>query len=119
MKQVNKEDAINVLSGELQPCAIAPLTSFFRDGRCTTCSQDVGSHTVGVEITTDFLEYSRFAGNDLSSHQIEFGLPGQKEGDRWCLCAARWLQAYDKGMAPKIFLKNTQFRALETIPLDP
>lgn len=118
MNQVNKEDAINVLGGELKPCSTSPLTGFFRDGCCNTCSEDVGSHTVCIEITTDFLEYSRFAGNDLSSPRLEFGFPGLKEGDRWCLCASRWLQAHDKGMAPKIFLKNTHIKALVTIPLD-
>ena len=118
MNQVNKEDAINVLGGELKPCSTAPLTGFFRDGYCNTCSEDVGSHTVCIEITTDFLEYSRFVSNDLSSPRLEFGFPGLKEGDRWCLCASRWLQAHDKGMAPKIFLKNTHIKALATIPLD-
>jgi uncharacterized protein (DUF2237 family) len=117
MIHVNKEDSINVLGGELQPCSTAPLTGFFRDGSCNTCSEDVGSHTVCIEITTDFLEYSRFAGNDLSSPQLESGFPGLKEGDRWCLCASRWLQAHEKGMAPKIFLKNTHRKALATIPL--
>lgn len=118
MNQVRKEDAINVLGGDLQPCSLEPLTGFFRDGCCNTCSQDVGSHTVCVEITADFLEYSRFVGNDLSSPQAESGFPGLKEGDRWCLCAARWLQAYQKGMAPGIFLNNTHISALETISLD-
>lgn len=118
MNQVRKEDAINVLGGELQPCSLEPLTGFFRDGACNTCSEDVGSHTVCVEITADFLEYSRFVGNDLSSPQPEPGFPGLKEGDRWCLCAARWLQAYQKGMAPRIFLNNTHIRALQTISLD-
>jgi uncharacterized protein (DUF2237 family) len=118
MIHVNKEDSINVLGSELQPCSTAPLTGFFRDGCCNTCSEDVGSHTVCIEITTDFLEYSRFAGNDLSSPQLESGFPGLKEGDRWCLCASRWLQAHEKGMAPKIFLNNTHMKALATIPLE-
>jgi hypothetical protein len=118
MNQVNKEDAINVLGGKLKPCSTAPLTGFFRDGCCNTCSEDVGSHTVCIEVTTDFLEYSRFVGNDLSSPRLEFGFPGLKEGDRWCLCASRWLQARDTGMAPKIFLKNTHIKALATIPLN-
>ena len=118
MNQANKEDSINVLGGELQPCSTAPLTGFFRDGCCNTCAEDVGSHTVCIEITTDFLEYSRFVGNDLSGARLEFGFPGLKEGARWCLCASRWLQAHDKGMAPKVFLKNTHIKALATIPLD-
>jgi len=118
MNSIIKEDAINVLGGELEPCSTEPLTGFFRDGCCNTCSEDVGSHTVCVEVTTDFLEYSRFAGNDLSTPHPEFGFPGLNEGDRWCLCAGRWLEAHEKGMAPNIFLKNTHIRALETIPLD-
>ncbi len=117
MKQIEKEGAINVLGEKLQPCSNELLTGFFRDGCCNTCEQDVGSHTVCVEITTEFLEYCRFVGNDLSNPRLEFGFPGLKEGDRWCLCAARWLQAHDKGMAPKIFLKNTHIKALETIPM--
>lgn len=94
-----------------------PLTGFFRDGCCNTCAQDVGSHTVCVEVTQAFLEYSRFAGNDLSTPHPEFQFPGLQEGDRWCLCAGRWLEAYEKGMAPRVFLNNTHIKALKTIPL--
>jgi hypothetical protein len=95
-----------------------PVTGFFRDGCCNTCDEDVGSHTVCVQISTDFLEYSRFAGNDLSTPHPEFGFPGLTAGDRWCLCAGRWLQAYEKGMAPQIFVNNTHIKALEIIPLE-
>lgn len=117
MSEIVKDDAINVLGGELAPCSTSPATGFFRDGCCNTCKEDVGSHTVCVEVTVDFLEYSRFAGNDLSTPHPEFAFPGLKEGDRWCLCAARWLEAYEKGMAPRVFLRNTHIKALEEIPL--
>ena len=113
-----KDKSINVLGGELKPCSVSPLTGFFRDGCCNTCAQDAGSHTVCVEVTRDFLEYSRFAGNDLSTPHPQFEFPGLREGDRWCLCAARWLEAHGKGMAPRVFLNSTHVRALEIIPLD-
>ncbi|MDA0787935.1 MAG: DUF2237 domain-containing protein [Proteobacteria bacterium] len=111
------DEAVNVLGSELEPCSMTPLTGFFRDGCCNTCDEDVGSHTVCVELTKAFLEFSRFAGNDLSTPHPEFGFPGLVEGDRWCLCAARWLEAYEKGMAPGVFLNNTHQRALEIVPL--
>ncbi len=117
MNEVVMDEALNVLGAPLEPCSTEPLTGFFRDGCCNTCAEDVGSHTVCIEVTTKFLEYSRFAGNDLSTPHLEFSFPGLREGDRWCLCAARWMQAYEKGMAPRIFLKNTHIKALEIIPL--
>ena len=117
MNTVAKDESINVLGGTLEPCSTDPATGFFRDGCCNTCSEDVGSHTVCIEITTKFLEYSRFAGNDLTTPHPDFGFPGLKEGNRWCLCAARWLEAHDKGMAPRVFLNNTHIKALEIIPL--
>lgn len=94
------------------------MTGFFRDGCCNTCAEDVGSHTVCVEITTEFLEYSRFVGNDLSTPHPDMAFPGLKEGDRWCLCAARWLEAHENGMAPRVFLNNTHIKALEIVPLE-
>lgn len=112
-----KEEPINVLGTRLEPCSTEPMTGFFRDGCCNTCEEDVGSHTVCVEVSTEFLEYSRFAGNDLSTPHPELEFPGLQEGDRWCLCAGRWLEALEKGMAPKVFLENTHIRALETVPL--
>jgi uncharacterized protein (DUF2237 family) len=111
------EKPINVLGTELVPCSIDPLTGFFRDGCCNTCQEDLGSHTVCVEVTTEFLEYSRFAGNDLSTPYPELEFPGLKDGDRWCLCAGRWLEAHDKGMAPRVFLENTHIKALEIVPI--
>ncbi len=117
MNHPQKAESLNVFGRELTPCSIDPLTGFFRDGCCNTCEQDVGSHTVCIEVTNDFLEYSRFAGNDLSTPHPEFGFSGLNEGDRWCLCAGRWLEAHEKGMAPKVVLENTHQKALETIPL--
>ena len=117
MSEIEKDEPLNVLGEELVPCSTFPITGFFRDGYCNTCAKDVGSHTVCVEVTASFLEYSRFAGNDLSTPHPEFEFPGLKEGDRWCLCAARWLEAYEKGMAPNVFLANTHIKALKIIPL--
>ncbi len=118
MKPISKDEPINILGSELEPCSTEPLTGFFRDGCCNTCDEDAGSHTVCVEMSTEFLEYCRFVGNDLSTPHPEFSFPGLQDGDRWCLCASRWLQAYEKGMAPRVFLKNTHIKALEVIPLD-
>ena len=113
-----KDPSINVLGETLGPCSATPLTGFFRDACCNTCKEDVGSHTVCVEVTKEFLEYSRFAGNDLSTPHPEFGFEGLQEGDRWCLCATRWLEAYKQEMAPNVILANTHQRALEVVPLE-
>jgi uncharacterized protein (DUF2237 family) len=110
--------ALNVFGERLLSCSDDPLTGFFRDGCCNTNDLDVGSHTVCIQATEAFLQYSRFAGNDLSTPMPEHGFPGLKPGDRWCLCASRWLQAYEKNMAPKVFLTRTHIRALDTIPLE-
>jgi uncharacterized protein (DUF2237 family) len=118
MQTITIDAPVNVLGGELEPCGTDPMTGFLRDGCCNTCKEDVGSHTVCVEVTTEFMEYSRFVGNDLSTPHPEFGFPGLKGGDRWCLCAGRWLQAYEKGVAPKVFLKNTHIKALDIVPLE-
>lgn len=115
---MNKNQSINVLGEELLVCGENPITGFFRDGYCNTCNEDAGSHTVCIQATKDFLEYSRFIGNDLSTPNPDFGFQGLKEGDSWCLCAARWLQAYDKNMAPKVYLTKTHIRSLEIIPLE-
>ena len=116
--KLEKDESINVLGLQLQPCSNDPKTGFFRDGCCNTCDQDVGSHTVCVEVTQDFLEYSRFVGNDLSTPHPEFEFPGLAEGDRWCLCASRWLEAYQKGMAPRVYLESTHIKALEIVPFE-
>jgi uncharacterized protein (DUF2237 family) len=110
--------SVNVFGEELVGCSDRPLTGFFRDGCCNTSDADSGSHTVCVEVTREFLEFSRFRGNDLSTPQPEFQFPGLKPGDRWCLCAARWLEAQQSGMAPRVVLKGTHERALEVVPFD-
>jgi uncharacterized protein (DUF2237 family) len=107
----------NVFGEALESCSEKPLTGFFRDGCCNTGDHDTGSHTVCVEVTQDFLEFSRFRGNDLSTPRPEFSFPGLKPGDRWCLCAERWLEAHAAGMAPRVFLRSTHKRALAVVPL--
>jgi len=108
---------LNVLGGPLLPCSERPLTGFFRDGCCNTSEEDFGSHTVCVVLTAEFLDYSKAAGNDLSTPHPEFGFPGLQPGQRWCLCAARWLQAYAAGKAPQVALNATNQAALEIVPL--
>ncbi len=111
------EDSLNVFGEKLIACSEDPLTGFFRDGCCNTNDEDLGSHTVCIEVSKDFLEYSRFRGNDLSTPHPEFGFPGLQPGDRWCLCAARWREAYEQEMAPRVFLQRTHQKALEEVPL--
>lgn len=112
------DEALNVFGEPLQTCSDRPRTGFFRDGCCNTSNSDIGSHTVCVEVSTEFLEYSRFKGNDLSTPLPEYEFPGLKPGDRWCLCAARWLEAQQQGMAPRVYLARSHRRALETVPLE-
>jgi hypothetical protein len=112
------DDSMNVFGEALESCSENPMTGFFRDGCCNTSDDDLGSHTVCVQVTQEFLEFSRFRGNDLSTPRPEFGFAGLKPGDRWCLCAARWKEAYDAGMAPRVYLRATHKRALEIVPLD-
>ena len=109
------EESLNVFEEDLLSCSEEPLTGFFRDGCCNTSDQDYGSHTVCVEVSADFLEYSRFRGNDLSTAVPEFGFPGLSPGDRWCLCAERWLEAHQQQMAPRVFLQRTHIKALEQL----
>ncbi len=109
---------LNVLGGPLLTCSDRPLTGFFRDGCCNTSEDDLGSHTICVLLSEEFLEFSRMAGNDLSTPRPEFGFPGLQAGQRWCLCAARWVQAHLAGRAPKVFLNSTNQAALEIVPLD-
>jgi len=111
------DESLNVFDEPLETCGGEPVTGFFRDNCCNTSSDDTGSHTVCVEVTTEFLEYSRFRGNDLMTPLPQFGFPGLKAGDRWCLCASRWLEAYKAGMAPRVFLTRTHKRALEKIDM--
>uniref|UniRef100_UPI004055F3E1 DUF2237 family protein n=1 Tax=Candidatus Electrothrix sp. TaxID=2170559 RepID=UPI004055F3E1 len=112
------EKSVNVLGGTLTQCSADPVTGFFRDGHCNTCTQDHGSHTVCALMTAEFLAYSKYVGNDLSTPRPEFGFAGLKPGDQWCLCAARFLQAHDEGCAPQVRLEATHQRALDIVPLD-
>lgn len=112
------DESLNVFGEPLESCSESPLAGFYRDGCCNTSNADLGQHTVCVQVDQAFLEYSRFRGNDLTTPREEFGFPGLKDGDRWCLCAARWLEAYEHDMAPKVFLAATHMRAIETIPFE-
>ena len=112
------DPSVNVFGEEISSCSDRPKTGFFRDGCCNTSDDDTGSHTVCIEVTKDFLEFSRFRGNDLSTPRPEFQFPGLKPGDRWCLCAARWLEAQKQGMAPRVVLRGTHERALEVVSFD-
>jgi len=115
---IKMEPSENVMGGSLTPCSAEPLTGFFRDGHCNTCAEDHGSHTVCAVMTAEFLAYSKYVGNDLSTPRPEFGFAGLKPGDRWCLCAGRFLQAHDEGCAPRVNLTATHVRALEIVPLE-
>ncbi|MEQ8897013.1 MAG: DUF2237 domain-containing protein [Roseovarius sp.] len=115
---IEKDAPVNVLGGELAHCSDDPITGFFRDGHCNTCAEDQGSHTVCALMTAEFLAYSKYVGNDLSTPRPEFGFAGLKPGDQWCLCAARFLQAHDEGCAPQVRLEATHERALDIVPLD-
>ncbi|MFW8594292.1 DUF2237 family protein [Cribrihabitans neustonicus] len=114
---MEKDRSINVLGGPLASCSADPLTGFFRDGHCNTCAEDMGSHTICAVMTAEFLAFSKYVGNDLSTPRPDLGFAGLKPGDRWCLCAARFLQAADEGCAPRVHLEATHARALEVVPL--
>jgi uncharacterized protein len=105
--------ARNVLGERIELCSINPTTGFFRDGCCNTSGEDFGSHTVCAVMTAAFLEFSKSRGNDLSTPMPEFGFPGLKPGDRWCLCAPRWQEAFEAGQAPRVVLRATNEGALE------
>jgi uncharacterized protein (DUF2237 family) len=109
--------ARNVLGGPLKACSTDPVTGFFRNGCCDTCAEDEGCHTVCVEMTEEFLAYSQATGNDLSTPRPEYQFPGLKPGDRWCVCAARWLQAAEDGAGAPVALAATHQRTLEVVPL--
>jgi len=108
---------LNVLGEPLALCSENPLTGFYRDGCCNTESGDVGSHTVCTRVTSDFLEFSREMGNDLSTPRTEFGFPGLRPGDQWCLCAARWQEALKAGKAPRVVLQATHAASLRIVKL--
>ncbi|MEO6300767.1 MAG: DUF2237 domain-containing protein [Paracoccaceae bacterium] len=113
-----KEASINVLGGVLEPCSTRPVTGFYRNGCCDTGPEDRGKHTVCAIMTAEFLAMSKYLGNDLSTARPEFGFAGLKPGDRWCLCADRFLQAHDEGAAPELRLKSTHLRTLDVVPLE-
>ncbi len=112
------ETALNVLGQELLPCSNAPLTGFFRNGCCETGPDDLGLHTVCAVMTSEFLAFSRRAGNDLSTPRPDLQFPGLKPGDRWCLCAPRWKEALDAGAAPGVVLEATHEETLAIVTLD-
>ena len=110
--------ATNVLGTPLECCCLRPLTGFYRDGFCNTGPDDHGLHIVCVQVTQDFLEFSKSRGNDLSTPHEDWGFPGLQPGDQWCLCALRWKEAYDAGVAPKIILEATNIKALDYVDLE-
>ena len=111
------EAKLNVLGEPLQPCSEEPLTGFFRDGCCNTAPEDLGRHVVCVRVTAEFLEFSKARGNDLVTPMPQFQFPGLKPGDQWCLCAARWQEAFEAGKAPRVVLQATHAAALKVVKL--
>lgn len=108
----------NVLGAELEPCGTEPMTGFYRDGCCSTGPEDMGSHTVCAVVTAEFLAHQQAVGNDLSTPRPEWRFPGLQPGDRWCVVAARWLQAYRDGVAAPVVLASTHQRALDIVPIE-
>lgn len=111
-----EENQLNVLGSPLKPCGYRPLTGFFRDGFCRTCPEDIGLHGVCAQVTAEFLEFSKSRGNDLITPRPELRFPGLKPGDRWCLCASRWKEAWEAGFAPPVILEATSASVLQIIP---
>jgi hypothetical protein len=109
---------LNVLGGELEPCSTDPVTGFYRDGCCTTGPEDIGNHTVCAVMTAEFLSHQGEVGNDLSTPRPEYQFPGLRPGDRWCVVAIRWLQAYRDGKAAPVVLASTHVRALDIVPIE-
>jgi uncharacterized protein len=111
-----KKDQKNVLGDALTPCCMDPITGFFRDGYCRTDAQDTGRHVVCVIVNDAFLAFSQERGNDLSTPAPQYSFPGLKDGDKWCLCALRWLEAAEAGMAPPVDLNATHEKVLQFVP---
>ncbi len=111
-------EASNVLGGKLATCCTSPMTGYYRDGSCNTGGGDFGAHVICAQVTEEFLTFSKARGNDLSTPVPAFNFPGLKPGDRWCLCASRWKEALDAGMAPPVVLASTHASALEYVSLD-
>jgi uncharacterized protein (DUF2237 family) len=114
----HKPQPKNVLGGELESCCTDPMTGFYRDGFCKTGANDVGRHTVCAELTDEFLEFSLSRGNDLITPHPEFGFPGLKAGDKWCLCVLRWREALEAGVAPPIILEATNQASLQHVTIE-
>ncbi len=112
-----RDASLNVLGEALESCSTRPMTGFFRNGCCDTGPEDRGRHTVCAVMTDEFLALSKYLGNDLSTPRPDYGFPGLKAGDQWCLCAARFLQAHDEGAAPQVRLQATHLRTLDIVPL--
>ncbi|HEU4948505.1 MAG TPA: DUF2237 domain-containing protein [Kribbella sp.] len=112
------DSELNVLGEPLQECGTDPVTGFFRDGCCNTAPEDLGSHTICAVMTAEFLAHQSSVGNDLTTARPELSFPGLRPGDRWCVVAVRWLQAYHAGVAAPVVLASTHLRALEAVPLD-
>jgi len=113
-----REPSLNVLGGPLETCSTDPVTGFFRNGCCDTGPEDRGLHTVCAIMTAEFLAYSKYLGNDLSTPRPEYGFAGLRPGDQWCLCAGRFLQAHHEGVAPQVRLAATHRRTLDVVDLD-
>ena len=111
-------EQLNVLGGSLEVCSLEPLTGFYRDGFCNTGPDDVGSHTVCAVVTADFLAHQALIGNDLSTPMPQYGFPGLQPGDQWGVCAGRWLQSFEAGVAAPVVLRATNEAALQFVPLD-
>ena len=111
------DEPINVFGEKLEICGVDPITGFYRDGACNTCKDDFGSHTVCIETSQEFLEYSKSKGNDLSTPMPAFNFKGLEPGDSWCVCAVTFAQSINKGTACRIYLKRTNYKTLEIIPL--
>jgi len=118
ISEITASEAKNALGTKLATCGTEPMTGYFRDGCCRTDASDRGSHTVCARVTAEFLAFSKGRGNDLSTPRLELGFAGLKPGDRWCLCASRWLEAYEAGAAPHVYLAATHERALDIVPRD-
>ena len=112
------KDSLNVLGTGLVPCSYDPLTGYFRDGCCNTDEHDRGSHVICAKVSQEFLDFSLQQGNDLITPRPEYRFQGLKAGDRWCLCALRWKQAFEAGVAPKVILESTHINALEYVTLE-
>lgn len=109
---------VNIYGSPLETCSADPLTGFFRDGCCATCAEDVGQHSICVEMSEEFLLFSRDHGNDLLTPQLEIGFPGLLPGDRWCVCLPRWIEAYQDGVIGRLNLRATHQSVLEEVPLE-